>query len=32
MRARFFPELATVPSRQAATQGRGTARAMQIGA
>jgi glutathione S-transferase len=32
MRARFFPELATVPSRQAAAPGRGTARAMQIGA
>ncbi len=32
MRARFFPELASVPSPQAATQGRGTARAMQIGA
>jgi glutathione S-transferase len=32
MRARFFPELATVPSRDGAAQPRGTARALQIGA
>jgi glutathione S-transferase len=32
MRARFFPELATVPSRKGAAQEKGTAHAMQIGA
>jgi glutathione S-transferase len=32
MRARFFPELATVPSRKGAAQAKGTAHAVQIGA
>jgi Glutathione S-transferase, C-terminal domain len=32
MRARFFPELATAPSRGNAAQTKGTARAVQIGA
>jgi glutathione S-transferase len=32
MRARFFPDLATAPSRQAAAQTKGSARAVQIGA
>jgi len=32
MRARFFPELATAPSREEALQKKGTARAVQIGA
>jgi len=32
MLARFFPELAPVPSREKVTQAKGAARAMQIGA
>ena len=32
MRARFFPELATAPSRDGAVQAKGTAQAGQIGA
>jgi len=32
MRARFFPDLATAPSRQAAAQTKGRTRAVQVGA
>jgi Glutathione S-transferase, C-terminal domain len=32
MRARFFPDLATAPSRQAAAQAKGSSRAVRVGA
>jgi glutathione S-transferase len=32
MRARFFPELTDAPSRESATQAKGTSRAVRIGA